>query len=128
MEERLVGVVVEVGRDGMEPHDAFSGLDVNETEPVVLLDACPLANTKGSVGVDGDSVPAEHQHSPEASETPGICWGTEWRLIDTSRSDGNELDVGWKVREDVASVVVREGRDGGGGRVRVSLSVSHIVQ
>ena len=73
VEERLVGVVVEVGRDGMEPYDAFSGLDVNETEPVVLLDARPLADTKGSVGVDGDSVPAEHQHSPEASEAPGIC-------------------------------------------------------
>ena len=70
MEEGLVGVVVELGRDGVEPHYSLSGVDVDETEPVVLLETCSLSDAQRSVGIDRNTIPAEDEHASEASEAP----------------------------------------------------------
>ena len=97
MEEWLVCLVVEVGRNRMEPYDSFSGVDVDKAEPVVLLDTRSFADSEGSVGVDSDSVPAEYEHAAQSSESPGFCGSTKRRLIDTGGRDGNDFDVRGKV-------------------------------
>ncbi len=88
MEEGLVGVVVETGRDGVEPNDALPRVDVDEAEPVVLLDACSLADTQRPVREDSNAIPAKNEHASEAGEGPGVWRRVEWSLVDACRSGG----------------------------------------
>ncbi len=127
MEKGLVRVVVKVGRNWVEPHNSLSRIDVDQAEPVVVLDTRPLSDPEGSVRVDGNSVPAEYEHAAKTRESPGVCRGTKRSLIDTCGRDGDDFDVRRKIGHDVAFVVLGERRNGGGRRVRVCLNVSHVV-
>ena len=66
----------------MEPDDPLPGVDVDETEPVVLFDASPFAYRP--VGINGDAIAAKHEHSSEAGRGP-IVWSIEGRVVDASR-------------------------------------------
>ncbi len=119
-------MVVEAGRDGVEPNDALPRVDVDEAEPVVLLDACSFADTQRSVREHSNAIPAKNKHASEAGKGPGVWRRVEWSLVDACGSDGEQFHVGREVREDVTLVVVGEGGDGCGGRVWVWSLVGHV--
>ena len=103
MEEGFVGLVVETLGYGVVPHDAFSGIEVNEAEPVVLFDASPFAYRP--VRVNGDAIAAKHQHSSEAGRGP-IVWNIERRVVDASRCYCEDFAIRWDIVKNGALFVV----------------------
>ena len=70
VEEHLIETVLEVLRDLVHPNNALARRDIDETEPVLLLEACPSAGAEFSVAPGGNAVTAEDHETSEAGVRP----------------------------------------------------------
>ena len=128
VEEGLVGVVVELRRDGMKPDDAFCGVEVDEAERVVLFEACAFADPQGTVRVNRDAIAAKDKHASKTSRGPVVGCSAKRRVINASGYGCNNLAVGRNEVEDGPSVVVGKRGDGRGGGLRVWVGHVNVVR
>lgn len=70
MEERLVDAVIEITRDLMHPYNSLASFDIDETEPVLMLEAGPLPDPYLVVRLDGRSVSTKHNYAFHAGGDP----------------------------------------------------------
>ena len=128
MEEGLVDIVVESLGEGVEPDDAFSSIEVDEAEPVVLVETRALADAEGPVRIDGDAIAAKHEHASQAGRGPLVGGGAKGSVVDASRRYGEDLAIWRDVVEYGALVVGGKRRDCRGGRSWVRVGHGDVVQ
>ncbi len=121
-------MVVELLGDGVEPDDALSCVEVDEAEPVVLLEASSFADPHGTVWVYGDAIAAKDEHASKASRGPIVRGGAKRGMVNAGGCDCNNLAVRRDVVEDGSPVVVGERGDGRGGGLGEWVGHGNIVQ
>ena len=121
-------MVVELRGDGVEPDDAFCGVEVDEAERVVLFEACAFADPQGTVRVNRDAIAAKDKHASKTSRGPVVGCSAKRRVINASGYGCNNLAVGRNEVEDGPSVVVGKRGDGRGGGLRVWVGHVNVVR
>ena len=103
-------------------------VEVDEAEPVVLLETRALAGPQGPVGIHGYAIATKDEHASKAGRGPVVGGSAKGRVVDASGYGCNHLAVRRNVVENGPSVFVGEGGNGGGRGLRVWVRHGSIVR